>query len=315
MMKMNKMRIIAAAAALSVSCIIAGAQTAGFLNVNPDPVSLGMGGIGTTLESTPYAMWNNAAASALDDDDFQIGAVYSLWQPSATANNVAAVAGYGKVTEYMTVSAGIRYFGYSPYDITDGSTGMVTGRFTPVELLAEVGLGFRILPVLSVGANIGYVHSDLGGPEKGRAVSVDFGALLDFGFIRAALTVSDIGSRISYGTGDYALPSNLRIGVGTVQSIGDGDRHSIYAGIDGGMGFDGTSFFAGIGAQYEWNGLLRVSAGYHYGDAERQFFGSFASLGAGISIIGISVNASYLFAVDGVSSIGNTFAVGVSYAF
>lgn len=305
------------AAALSAAAISSSmAQTAvGFLDANPDPVSLSMGGTGVALEATPYAMWNNAAAAALDGGTFRIGAAYSLWQPSTTSNNIVSVAGYGRIADFMTISAGIKYFDHSPYEITDAITGMVTGRFTPVELQAGIGFGFRILPVLSLGANIHYVHSDIGGPEKGGAVSADFGALLDLRFMRIGVTVSNIGSRISYGgLSYYSLPANVKLGLGTVRHFGDEHRHAFSASLEGGMTLVSSSFFAGIGVQYAWNNLVRVAAGYHYGDAGKQFVGSYASVGAGITLIGISLNAAYLIAVDD-SPVGNTFSLGLSYAF
>lgn len=158
--------IISAAAAVLLSSAAAQAQTASFLDVNPDPVAMSMAGTGTVMEATPFAMWNNIAATALDDRTLQVGAAYSLWQPSYTSNHVAAVAGYGRVARFMTVSASVKYFSHKPYDVTDGVTGAVTGSFTPMDLQAGVGLGFRILPILSLGANVNYVYSDIGGPKK-----------------------------------------------------------------------------------------------------------------------------------------------------
>lgn len=290
------------------------AQTANVpLDVNPDPVALGMAGTGTVMQATPFSMWNNIAASALDDEKFQIGAVYSLWQPSSTANNTVAVAGYGRIAKFMTISAGIKYFGHTPYDITDGTTGLVTGSFTPIDLEAGIGLGFRILPILSLGANVSYVHSDIGGPQKGGAVSADFGALLDLKFMRIGVTVDNIGSKICYGGPEYALPSNAKLGLGTIQKLGE--KNELSVNLEGGLTLAETSFFAGVAAQYVYNDFFRVSAGYHYGDATKQYFGSYASVGVGIKFVGISVNAAYLISADKDSALGNTFSIGLGYSF
>lgn len=313
MRKINSF-IVVLASLLAGPVLTAGAQTAGFLDVNPDPISMGMAGTGTVLETTPFAMWNNASGAALGEEKMQIGAAYSLWQPSATSNNVFAVAGYGKVAKFMTVSAGFRYFGYDAYNVT-GSDGIVTGSFKPVEMQASIGLGFRILPILSLGANVSYVHSDLGGPQKGQAVSADFGALLDLKFIRVGVTAANIGSKISYGYSAYDLPTNVKLGVGTVQKFGNNDMHALSVNLEGGIAVGATSLFAGIGAQYEYNELFRVSAGYHYGDAETQFVGSYASVGLGVKVFGVLLNAAYLIGTGDNSPIGNTFTVGIGYAF
>ncbi|HIZ87375.1 MAG TPA: PorV/PorQ family protein [Candidatus Coprenecus pullistercoris] len=305
--------IIMAAAALSAASFTAKAQTAGFLDVNPDPVSLSMAGTGTVMESTPFAMWNNIAATALDEQRFQVGAAYSLWNASSLGNpnNTVGVAGYGRVAKFMTVSAGVRYFGYSP--ITDASAGT---SFTPIDLQAGVGFGFRILPILSLGANVNYVHSDMGGAKAAGAVSADFGAMLDLKFLRIGLTAANIGSKLDYGgTSAYSMPANVKLGLGTVQRFGNEDRHALAVNLQGGLTFEESSFFAGVGAQYEYNDFVRVAAGYHYGDADKMFYGSYASIGAGVKFFGVMVNATYLIGTDKDSPLTNTFSIGVGYAF
>lgn len=322
--------IISAAAAVALFSTAAQAQTASFLDVNPDPVAMSVAGTGTVMEATPFAMWNNIAATALDDRTLQVGAAYSLWQPSYSSNHVAAVAGYGRVAKFMTVSASVKYFSHKPYDVTDGVTGAVTGSFTPMDLQAGIGLGFKILPILSLGANVNYVHSDIGGPKKGGAVSADFGALLDLKFLRVGVTAANIGSRLDYGgTTAYSLPANVKLGVGTIQRFGPEDRHAVAVNLEGGMTFEQSAFFAGVGAQYIFNDFVRVGLGYHYGDKDKLIAGSYASFGAGIKFLGISVNAAYILGFKQASDISspveslydfsapmsNTFSVGIVYEF
>lgn len=322
--------IISTAAAVLLSSAAAQAQTASFLDVNPDPAAMSMAGTGTVMEATPFAMWNNIAATALDDSPLQVGAAYSLWQPSYTSNHVAAVAGYGRVARFMTVSASVKYFSHKPYDVTDGVTGAVTGSFTPMDLQAGVGLGFRILPILSLGANVNYVYSDIGGPKKGGAVSADFGALLDLRFLRVGLTFANIGSKLDYGgAAAYGLPANVKLGVGTIQRFGPEDKHAVAVTSESGMVFEQKAFFTGLSAQYEYNDFVRVGLGYHYGNQDKQVTGSYASFGAGIKFLGISVNAAYILGFKQASDISspveslynlsapisNTFSVGIGYEF
>lgn len=315
-MKKKITTILSAAVAVMLPVAASQAQTAGFLDVNPDPVAMSMAGAGTVLDATPYAMWNNIASTALGEQKFQIGASYSLWQPSFSSNNVAAVAGYGRVTKFMTISAGVKYFSYPSMDITDGTTGVVTGTFAPMELQAGIGLGFKVLPILSLGVNVNYVHSDIGGPKKGGAVAGDFGAMLDLKFLRVGLTAANIGSKLNYGgASSYNLPANVKLGVGTVQNFGDDKKHGIAVNLQGGMTFKQSAFFAELGAQYVFNDLFRVGVGYHYGDQDKLVAGSYASVGAGIKLLGISVNAAYLIGLSENSPIGNTFSVGLGYSF
>ena len=261
---------LSVAAALTFCRTAAQAQTASFLNVNPDPEAMSLAGTGTVMEANAFSIWNNNAASALGGERFQVGAAYSLWQPSFSSNSNIAVAGYGRIAKFMTISAGFKYFSHQPYEVSGTEPGMVSGTFTPVEMQAVVGLGFKVLPILSLSANVGYVHSDIGGPKKGGAVSADFGALLDLKFLRVGLTASNIGSRIDYGgASSYGLPANIKLGAGTIQRFGSEDKHAVAVNLQGGMTFENPAFFAALGAQYCFNDFIRVAAGYHYGDPDK----------------------------------------------
>lgn len=124
---------ISVTAALTFCRTAAQAQTASFLNVNPDPISMSLAGTEAVLEANAFSIWNNTAATALGGERFQVGAAYSLWQPSFSSNSNIGVAGYGKVAKFMTVSAGFKYFSYQPYEISGTEPGMVSGTFTPFE--------------------------------------------------------------------------------------------------------------------------------------------------------------------------------------
>lgn len=313
-------RLIPTAAALLMAAVMlplnAGAQAVQFLDYNPDARTAGMAGAGVSTQATAFSMWNNTAAAALSPQTMDAAVSYGLWQPSAAANNVVSAAGYGRVARFMTVSAGIKYFSYSAYDIRDNGS-YVSGQFTPNEMSAGIGLAFRLLPILSVGANAHYVFSDIGGPKKAHAVSADIGAMLDLKFIRIGATVSNIGSKINYGgLSSYSLPMNARLGVSTTQYLGAQKKNAITASLQGGMLFGHTSFFAEAGAEYVWNDMVRVSAGYHYGSASIPgVIPSYASVGAGVKIIGIYLNAAYLIGTTSGSPLTNSFNIGLGYTF
>lgn len=311
--------ILPIAAILTAAAVLpqkAGAQAAQFLDYNPDARTAGMAGAGASLQASAFSMWNNTAAAALSGQTMDVAASYGLWQPSSAGNNAISAAGYGRVAEFMTLSAGIKYFSYKPYDITDSGS-LITGSYTPKEMSAGVGLAFRILPILSVGANVNYVFSDIGGVKKAHAVSADFGAMLDLKFMRIGATVSNIGSKINYGgTSSYSLPANVRLGLGTTQYLGTAKKSALTASLQGGMLLSDTSFFAEAGLEYGWNGLVRVSAGYHYGSSTVPgIIPSYASVGAGVKIIGIYLDAAYLIGTSPDSPLTNSFSISVGYTF
>lgn len=315
-----KTRYTSISAALILAAVLIplslGAQAVQLIDYNPDARTAGLAGAGASLQASAFSLWNNTAAPALSESTMDAAVSYGMWQPSAAGVHAISAAGYGRVAKFMTVSAGVRYFTHPAYDMTDAS-GSVTGSFTPTDLTAGVGLAFRILPILSLGAGVHYVYSDIGGPQKGGAVSADFGAMLDLRFLRVGLTASNIGSKINYGgLSAYSLPMNIRLGAGTTQYLGAEDRHALTASLQGGFLIEGASFFAEAGLEYAWNDMVRVSAGYHYGDAAASgAVPSYASVGAGFKILGIYIDAAYLIPASQDSPLSNTFSVGVGYRF
>lgn len=293
---------------------ISNASSAGyFLDVNMDPHLMGMANTGAAMYATAFSIWNNMASTAFSENKMDVGVSYGLWQPNGIKGNVISAAGYGRVHERITIAAGIKYFGEQP--ISKTTDGLNYESFTPMHLSAGVGIGVKILPILSASANVHYIMSDLGGPKKANAVSADFGAMVHLKFMNIGVTASNIGSQLNYGGIDsYGLPTNLKVGVGTTQKFGSEDKHSVTANLQGGMTFASTAFFGEVGAEYMYNDLFRVSAGYRYGDNKKDI-PQYVSVGLGFKFVGISINAAYLIGLEADSPIGNTFSVGVGYSF
>lgn len=308
------MKNIIKAAFITIAALTFGkanAQSGEFLLNNPDAHVMGMANTGAAMYATSFAMWNNTASTLFSENIMDVGASYGMWNPSQA--NMIAVAGYGRITDWMSINAGFKTLMHKPYPVTS-INGITNEEFKPNEMALGVGLGFRILPILSLSANINYVNTKYAPELKAGAVSADFGAMLDLKFMRVGVTASNIGSKLKYSeTSIYSLPANVQLGVGTTQRFGAEDKHAITANIQGGMTFESQAFVAAVGAEYKWNDMVRVAAGYNYGDATKGT-PSYASVGIGVKIIGISLNGSYLIGM-GDSQLGNTFMVGLGYSF
>ena len=287
------------------------AQSGAFLLNNPDAHVMGMANTGAAMYATSFAMWNNNASTLFSDEAMSVGASYGIWNPSK--GNQIAVAGYGKITNWMSISAGFKTMMYKSYNLT-GESGMSSGTFKPNEFTLGLGLGFKILPVLSLSANINYVNSKLAPEVKAGAVSADFGAMLDLKFMRVGVTASNIGSKLKFSeTSLGVLPANVQLGLGTTQFFGAANTHALTINAQGGMTFESKGFAAAVGAEYKWNDMVRVSGGYHYGDASKGT-PSYASAGVGVKFFGISIDAAYLIGIGG-SPLGNTMMFGLGYSF
>lgn len=295
----------------------ASAQVVAF-NVNPDPVAAGLAGNGTALYATSFAIYNNTASTLFEDTKMDVGVSYGLWQPGFSSNNVVSAAGYGRVTKFMTVAAGVKYLTHQSFDKVD-EIGMTVGTVNPNEVIAGIGLGFKILPIMSLSVNANYVHSNIGAPKNAGAFAADFGLMLDLKFMRIGLTANNIGTGLNYGgPNSYPLPSNIKLGLGTIQSLGAEKTSSISAFLDAGYVLDRPAeknVIAGVGVEYAWKRFFRVSAGYHYGNDQLYVPGQYVSVGLGTSFFGVSLNASYMYGLDKESTLSNTFSIGIGYSF
>ena len=184
------------------------------------------------------------------------------------------------------------------YDIYDAG-GTVTGSFAPSEMQANVGLGWRFMPWLSLGANVRYLSSTLSEEHSYGAVSSDIFVMSRISDFSLALGVSSLGSRVESASGaTYPLPASLTFGAGYLAEFAE--AHGVEVLLDADW------YFAG------WNRMVSVRAGYRYGG--ESVIPSYASVGAGVEFIGISLDLAYLIAA-GDSPLRNTMTFGLGYSF
>ena len=125
-----------------------------------------------------------------------------------------------------------------------------------------------------------------------------------------ALGVSSLGSRVESASGAmYSLPASLTFGAGYLAEFAE--THRVEVLLDADWYFAGA-LSAAVGAEYNWNRMVSVRAGYRYGG--ESVIPSYASVGAGVEFIGISLDLAYLIAT-GDSPMKNTLTFGLGYSF
>ena len=281
-----------------------------FTRITRDPVSLAMGGTSVTRTSgMSYASFSNAAAIPFSDRTFDVAAGYGMWYPSSsTVNNVSAGAAWN-LKGKLGFAAGFSYGICQEYEIMNAS-GQAAGSFSPSEIQANIGLAWRFLPFISVGADVKYLGNTLAEGQSYSAVSSDIFLMSEFSSFRAAIGVSSLGSKVRSASGEsFSLPASATLGLG----YGDvfGQRHGVEVLVDADCYFSGA-FSAAAGASYTYNGMVSVRAGYRYGGDS--VIPSFASVGAGVKLFGVRLDAAYLIA-SGDSPLKNTFCIGIGYSF
>lgn len=279
-----------------------------FLNASPDARTLSVGGASAASEADAFAFWNNGASSALSARKMAVAASFGLWQPDVTGAQQYAVAGYGRIGERWSINAGGKYFRHRSYDIADDG-GVFSGTFNPYEMSFGAGAGFSILPFLSVAASFNYIRSDIGASAAAGAFAADIGLYFRMNGIRAGLVAANLGSRIDYGAGGYNLPAHVDIAGG--YTLGT-DRHILAADMQAGIMLSDSSFSAKGGLEYRFGSLFRLAGGYCWNASP--MLPGFASLGAGLSLYGVSLDVAYLFGGEG-NAASNTLMFNLGYSF
>jgi hypothetical protein len=298
---------------LSILIICKGAlnaQSVQFLNVNPDPRGLSMGGASLALDANAYASFNNTASVALSENKFGISAGYMMWQPTTMKNNLLSIAGYGKIGNRFGISAQGRYFSY-PSQLYYDENGNEIGNYAPKDISIDLGFSFKIVSNLSMGINARFINSAIGSSASGNAFSADIFLMYKIKKLNIALAATNIGTKISYlENSSYNIPAMGRLGLSYDFSLSE--KHSLLLSAEGDYLLYQKAFEAGAGLEYSFNNLLFVRAGYHYGDKTKSI-PSYTSLGIGVKVVGITINATYLLSKK--SNLKNTMSFSLGYEF
>ena len=287
---------------------LAGAQALPFTAAETDAASLGTAGANLVQTGAiANASFSNAAAIPFSDAKMDVAAGYTMWQPTSVGSNMINVGAAYNMNNKLGVAVGFLYGMNPAYDITDAS-GAVKGQFKPSDMHMNVGVAYRFLPFLSVGANVGYATSSLAKENSYGALAADVYAMAQFSGLRVTAGVANVGTSVKAKNGTaFSLPTSVALGAGYEMAFAD--VHSVDVLLDADYYFGGW-FAAAAGAAYTYNDLVVVRAGYRYGGASP--IPSYASVGAGVKFAGAKLDLAYLI---GSSAMKNTLALSLGYTF
>lgn len=270
----------------------AGAQALPFTAVDYDPVAMGKGGTFLTeTSSSCYAVFGNPAAVPFGSGTADWACSYTVWQPSGAKSDIMTTAASYLIRKKIGVSLGVSYGKGTPYDIVDAS-GMPGGSFTPDDLQARLGLSWKFLPFLSVGANVGYASSRLAEGASYGAMTADVFAMAKFSGLKATAGVRGLGTAVKSVSGaSFSLPVAVVAGVGYELALGE--KSLVDVNVDAQYHIEGGVAVAG-GASYTFARLATVRAGYRYGGDT--VIPSYASVGVGVALFGAHIDFAYLIA-------------------
>ena len=292
-----------AVALLMLMSMTAGAQALPFIAAEYNATSLGKAG--ATLvdtENTAAAAFSNAAVLGFAENKIDSELGLTMWAPS---NSKIGVAGGSFIFGKLGVAAGLTYGMHPAYDITNES-GSVSSSFKPNDMQIATGISYKVLPILSLGANLGYATSKLSDKYSYGAVKADFMAMAKVGDLKATFGVNNLGTAVTSASGaKFALPTHFALGAGYGMSFSE--KHRVDALFDADYYFNGGIAFA-AGVEYSMDNFVFVRGGYRYGGNTP--IPSFASLGAGLKLKGYKLNLAYIL---GSETMANTLSFSIGY--
>ena len=308
-MKTTGKNILLLLALLTAPMVAAEAQESvamPFVDNALNPRSAAMGGISAGLSSDAYAQFGNIAAIPFSSDNLAAGVTYNSWQPTAAGIN-AGVAGAAYRLGRFGISFGASAAINQSYEGVS-ETGVSLGKFTPIDWQVGAGVSYLITDSFSAGIGLNYASSVTSAYYKDlNTFYADIQLMYVIRQFRISLSGNNLGLPVSSASGTkFNLPMNAALAVSYGNVWG---RHGLEAGVEGKAYFGGPSAMGcTVGAEYEYDSLIAVRAGYHYG-SEKNGLPSFASVGLGAHVFGVNLDVAYLIAA-GNSPLRNTALTG-----
>ena len=295
--------------ALALVSVTASAQTSDalpFVRTGHSAAREAMAGAGSVSgASAAWASFDNAALSAFGDNTLDAAVSYNNWTPSS-GNMFAGGLTY-RLGSNFGITAGAYYGLGKEYDIYSNE-GVKKGTFTPTQMQFNLGMGYKLLPWLSLGANVHAATETLAEGASYKAFSGDLFLMGHMDSFKFAAGVVSLGTQVKSSTGtSYNLPSSVKLAGGYEDSFG-GISCAVYTDLD--YFFLASGFSAAVGAELGWDEIASLRAGYHFASKNTPLPNYF-SAGLGGRLLGFSLDAAVLLG----GQLSGTLLVTLGYGF
>ncbi len=285
----------------------ASAQTLPSLLIGSDASAFGTALTSVGKTSGAYSLEGNVASASLNDEKLCVGASFGLWQPEYAKDKVIGAGAAYRIGDRLAFGLQFKSLVQPSYDVVSES-GSVKGSFTPGETNFAAGAAYSVTDWLSVGVAGRMVVSTLAEDAKANVFGADVAVFYRKDAVSAGLSVNNVGGKVNYGGEDYDQPTLAK--AGAAYRIGSLEASSVTPSVEADVLFKG-GFMAGAGVEYSFKNMLFARAGYHFGTKEAPL-PSFATVGLGARLFGVSLDIAYLTASD---VLGNTISFGLGYRF
>ncbi len=322
-----------------------------FLLISPGARAAGMGEAFVAVADDATAIhWNPAGLAFLRGSEIIImhckwlpGLVDDMYYDFASFRHYFPSLG-------GTIGANVTYFNMGEQIWMD-EYNQERGKFRSYDFAFAVSYATQLSKNFGIGVTMRYIQSLLApdwvqvgeekGSGKGNAFGVDVGILYKLPFLKGmsfGANLSNMGPKITYIDADQAdpIPTNLKLGLAyrvlnteynrltvamdankiLVRRYKDGTSDPFYKAIfttwtEGSFSDQMRSFIISVGAEYVYNNMIFLRAGYYY-DEEGEV--KFPSFGAGLQYSKYRFDFSYVAAKQG-HPLSDTMRFSLSIGF
>ncbi len=310
-----------------------------FLTIAPNSRAGGMGDAGVATSPDMTSQYWNPAKYAFIDGTMGASVSFTPWLKELVSDiNLGYLTYYYRLDKMQTFSASLTYFSLGNMTYTDES-GMVSGSGHPNEYSIDVAYARVLSDHFSGGVAFRYIHSDIlngyGDAQSmpGNAFASDIAFYYKTSWkkrrkeseLSAGVNVSNIGSKISYDSGNtkQSIPTNLRLGVAYRMELDEYNELTITSDLNrllvastqlndtaqnnGGVSFEDELMKVRIsgGVEYWYDKQFAIRAGYHHESAEvgnRKY----ATAGIGLKFNIFNIDVSYIIPMQANNPLANT---------
>ena len=322
------------------------------LRIPVDARGGGMGEAGIAVSADANGVFRNVAKTPFAANRSALAVNYTPWMRDITNGMyLMSLSGYHRPDTLQAITASIRYFNLGNFVLQDYNGNLLqTAR--PNDLLVDIGYARRLSGRLGIGVALRYINSNL---ANGNVESVNYkpgeslaGDLSFFyngvnatgqGF-SAGLSLTNLGSRISYTSGATKefIPANLGIGAAYTLVPEEGHRITLAADVNKllvpavpeeadkrpdyyNMGiveswtrsFDNKAFQYSFGAEYNYYNYFSLRTGYFLENQNQGNRKGFTA-GVGIAYSAWRLDLSYIIPSGSTytrNPLSNTFRIGL----
>ncbi len=303
-------RIYSTLAALLFTAAAAGQSQQSY--ISNDPIAFSMGNTGVVAGASAFSIYNNSAAASFSENKAAFGVSYLGWQPDGLKTKTPSLSGYYNVGKRISLLLGTQYSFHKKQNIINENN-EVSGTFKPSDFSLNVGFAYRLMDQLSAAVNVRYMDAKIFDTHA-SAVGVDVQMMYQCKRLAAALSLNNVGSEFDFDGSKIKQPTQLNVGA-SYELLNEESMHDLKLAAKVGYVFapsNEKSVIAAVGAEYSYAGLISLRTGYSYSD-KKKYLPPFATVGLGLNLANIQLNAGYLIGVTKHSPIKNSFIVGLSY--